>query len=387
VRALLDATALGTGRGGDETLLRSVLGGIASVSADADHHTVLIDPVLCGGSDLASAGIGVGANGEMSVELMTRAPGARHFGADLPRYLAKRRSEFDVVLTLTHAPIWSPIPSAVTVTDLSFLRVPDLYPHRTRWRLGSLIGYHVRRAAVVLTPSEFCRNDLLEHYRLEPERVHVVPLWVGRPGALAWNSRDRAMAVLERFGVSPPFLLYLGNLHPRKNVSRTIAAFAQAKRSDPAFGEHRFVVAGGRWWGSGEAEAATSAPEGSVVFLGRVDEDVRRLLLEQADALVYASLFEGFGLPPLEAMAVGTPVLAGDAAAVPEVTGGAALLVDPRDESAIGEGMRRIVTDEHLRAELVRRGTHRVSHYHPRRTGQAARAALRAASGLAPRHS
>jgi glycosyltransferase involved in cell wall biosynthesis len=192
------------------------------------------------------------------------------------------------------------------------------------------------------------------------------------------------MEELTRLGVSTPFLLYLGNLHPRKNVSRTIAAFAAARRCDPALGDHRFVVAGDRWWGSGEAAAAAAAPEGSVVFLGRVDDDMRRVLLEEADALVYASLFEGFGLPPLEAMAVGTPVLAGDAAAVPEVTGGAALLVDPRNEMAIMEGIRRIVVDEHLRAELVGRGTERVSHYHPERTGRAARAALEAASGVAP---
>jgi glycosyltransferase involved in cell wall biosynthesis len=384
VRALLDATALGTGRGGDETLLRSVLGGLATACSDSDRHTVLIDPVLCGGPYLASAGIHAGVTDGLRVELMARMPGALHFGADLPRYLARRRSDFDVVLTLTHAPVWCPIPSVVTVTDLSFLRVPDLYPYRTRWRLASLIGYHVRHAAVVLTLSEFCRQDLLEHYGLEPKRVHVVPLWADRPEPLPAHRREQAEAELVRLGVSPPFLLYLGNLHPRKNVSRTIAAFAEAKRSDPALGDHRFVVAGGRWWGSGEATAAAAAPEGSVVFLGRVDDDVRRVLLGQADALIYPSLFEGFGLPPLEAMAVGTPVLAGDAAAVPEVTGGAALLVDPRSQRAIMDGIRRIVADEQLRAELVQRGTERVSHYNPERTGNAARAALQAASGHGP---
>jgi glycosyltransferase involved in cell wall biosynthesis len=384
VRALLDATALGTGRGGDETLLRSVLGGLATACSDSDRHTVLIDPVLCRGPYLASAGIDAGVADGMRVELMARMPGALHFGADLPRYLARRRSDFDVVLTLTHAPVWCPIPSVVTVTDLSFIHVPDLYPHRTRWRLASLVGYHVRHAAVVVTLSEFCRQDLLEHYGLEPKRVHVVPLSVDRPEPLPAHRRERAEAELVHQGVFPPFLLYLGNLHPRKNVSRAIAAFAEAKRSDPALESHRFVVAGSRWWGSGEATAAAAAPEGSVVFLGRVDDDVRRVLLVQADALIYPSLFEGFGLPPLEAMAVGTPVLASDVAAVPEVTGGAALLVDPRNEMALRDGIRRIVADGQLRAELVRRGTERVSHYNPERTGRVARAALQAASAHGP---
>jgi glycosyltransferase involved in cell wall biosynthesis len=115
-----------------------------------------------------------------------------------------------------------------------------------------------------------------------------------------------------------------------------------------------------------------------VVFLGRVDDDTRQVLLEDASALLYLSRFEGFGLPPLEAMAVSTPVLAADAAALPEVTAGAALLVDPLDVRAIVEGIRRIVTDEPLRASLVERGQRRVDEYSAARTGTALRAALAA---------
>ena len=182
--------------------------------------------------------------------------------------------------------------------------------------------------------------------------------------------------MLTEHNVDGPFILYLGNLHPRKNVARTIRAFSEARRIDHALRDHQLVIAGARWWGAGEEEAAAAAAPNSVVFLGRVDDDTRQVLLEEADALVYVSRFEGFGLPPLEAMAASTPVLAADAAALPEVTGGAALLVDPYDDRAITEGIRRILTDDALRADLIARGRVRASHYDLETTGAAARAAL-----------
>ncbi len=228
----------------------------------------------------------------------------------------------------------------------------------------------------MLTVSEFCRRDLIDSYGLDPLRVHVVPNTVETPRPLTADRRDRAFVALSDQGVRSPFLLYLGNLHPRKNVGRALRAFASAQRIDPALADHQFVVAGARWWGSGEQEAAQESPAGRVVFLGRVDDDVRQLLLEEANALVYVSRFEGFGLPPLEAMAASTPVLAGDAGAIPEVTAGAALLADPDDVAAITDGIRRIVTDSTLREEFVARGHDRVAHYDLVSTGMAARAAL-----------
>ncbi|MGO9029682.1 MAG: glycosyltransferase family 4 protein [Acidimicrobiales bacterium] len=372
MRAVIDATALGSGRGGDETMLRGAIRGLGLASQGDDRFTVLAD------AD-ADAEIGNLAGPGLRVERMSRRPGAVHFSAQLPWYLARRRSDFDVAFTVTHAPLRSPVPIALMVLDLSFLHLPDAYPRRTRQRLTSLVGHQARRAAAVLTVSEFCRRDLIDSYGLDPGGVHVVPIAIETPPPLPPEHRVRALAGLARHQVDGPFLLYLGNLHPRKNVARTIRAFAEARRTDAALHQHQLVIAGGRWWGTGEEAEAEAAPPGSVVFLGRVDDDTRQVLLETADALIYVSRFEGFGLPPLEAMAASTPVLAGDAAAIPEVTGGAAMLVDPEDEGAITEGILRIVTDHRERAELVERGRARVAHYDPATTGAAARAALAAA--------
>jgi len=373
MRAVIDATALGSGRGGDETMLRGLIRGLGLVGHDGDRFTVLADSPDPEGIDLSSPAV--------QVERMARRPGAVHFSSELPWYLARRRSDVDVAFTVTHAPLGATVPIALMVQDLSFLHLPDAYPRWTRQRLTRLVGRQARRAAAVLTVSEFCRHDLIDSFGLAPDRVHVVPNTVDVPLPLPADRRARALAGLAEHNIGGPFLLYLGNLHPRKNVARTIRAFLEARRIDAALHQHQLVIAGGRWWGTGEAAAAASAPAGSVAFLGRVDDDTRQLLLEQADALLYLSRFEGFGLPPLEAMAASTPVLASDAAAVPEVTGGAAMLVDPEHDYAIIEGIRSIVTDRARRAELIERGRARVAHYDVASTGRAARAALSDAAG------
>jgi glycosyltransferase involved in cell wall biosynthesis len=369
VRALIDATALGSERGGDETMLRGVIRGLALCSDDEDRITVLADPAV-------DPLTGTATSQPFRVDRMPHRSGSRHFGVDLPAYLSRHASSLDIAFTVTHAPARAPVPIALMVQDLSFLHLPDVYPRSTRLRLRSLVSFQARRASAVLTVSEFCRRDLIDSYGLDPRRVHVVPNAVEPLRPLSGQRRARAEAELAGHRVDSPFLLYLGNLHPRKNVARALRAFAAARRTDPALADHQFVVAGARWWGSGEQEAAGESPPGRVAFLGRVDDDLRQLLLEQADALVYVSRFEGFGLPPLEAMAAGTPVLAGEAGAIPEVTGGAALLVDPDDLGAITAGIRRIVSDSALRHDLVEQGHSRVAHYDLRSTGLAARAAL-----------
>jgi len=126
--------------------------------------------------------------------------------------------------------------------------------------------------------------------------------------------------------------------------------------------------------------AADKAPDGSVRLIGRVDDQVRQVLLGQAEAMVYLSMFEGFGLPPLEAMAASTPVIASTAAAIPEVTGDAAVLCDPLDLRGIASALSTVASDDDLRRDLVHKGLERVAHYDPIRTGSCARRALGAAA-------
>jgi glycosyltransferase involved in cell wall biosynthesis len=291
-----------------------------------------------------------------------------------------RLRPLDLAVSVTHAPLVGPPGSVLVLGDLSFLHRPGDYPAATARRLRTLVPLHVARARAVLVPSEFTRQDVLESYAVPPHRVHVVPNRVLRAtvpdDAVA---RQEAAGLLAR-GVRPPYLLYLGNLHPRKNVPALIRAFRAARQDAPHLREHRLVVAGAPWFGS-RAEELAAEDDPDVVLLGRVSDAARSLLLDAADALAYVSLFEGFGLPPLEGMAHGVPVLASRVTSLPEVCGNAALLVDPADPEAVADGLRRVLTDDRLRTRLRVAGPERAAGFDTDRVGDAAMAALRAAIG------
>jgi glycosyltransferase involved in cell wall biosynthesis len=359
IRIALDATALGSARGGDETYMRSIVDGLARVAEPDERYRLYVREearVDTAGFEVERLRVGGG------VRLVT----------ELPVRLRRARRETDLYVGYTHLPMPAPSASALVLTDLSFVHHPEHYPRGARLRLTTLAPRQARRARAVITLSEFCRRDMIEHYGLDEARVHVVPCAVERPRDLSDEERGRAALWLKREGVDRPYVLYLGNLHPRKNLTRLIHAFARADLDGL-----QLVVAGASWWkGSGEEDAAREAAEGSVVLVGRVDDLQRAFLLESAHALVYPSLFEGFGLPPLEAMAVGTPVVAANAAAIPEVCGDAALLVDPTSIDAIAAGLVSVSTDDAERRRLREAGRTRAALFDVERTGRAARAAF-----------
>ncbi|MCZ7527862.1 MAG: glycosyltransferase family 4 protein [Acidimicrobiia bacterium] len=232
----------------------------------------------------------------------------------------------------------------------------------------------------MLTVSEFCKREILSEFPLEPERVFVVPNTIDPPRSLTEEEAGACAGWLRAAGVDRPFVLHLGNLHPRKNVARLIRAFGRATQESGELAGCQLVVAGARWWGRDEERELEGAPPGSVVMLGRVDDIQREHLLRSCRALAYLSLYEGFGLPPVEAMARGAPVLAADRAALPETTGGAALLVDPCDLDAITSGLIDVVTDDVLRDRLRTRGREQAARYSIAATGARAVAALAAAT-------
>lgn len=373
MRVLLDATGLGSGAGGDETMLSGVLQGLAAVAPPEDRYVV----VAAEGAKLPSAVLG---DDRFSIDRVRRLPGALHFTTVLPRVVATARPQPDLVFSATHGPIHSAVPLALMVQDLSFEHRPEDYPPSTSRRLRWAVRTQVRQARAVLTVSEHARNDLIRTYRLDPSRVLTVPNAALPPPPLDEARAAAARDALRADGVDGPFLLYLGNLHPRKNVGTVIEAFGRARAAGSELDGHRLVIAGGRWWGDGEEEAALRlAPEGSVVFLGRVDEIQREVLLRDATALCYLSLFEGFGLPPLEAMARSTPVIVSDRTSIPEVVGDAGEIVGPFDVDAVAEAMRRLAIDRDRVAELRERGLGRAAAYSVEATGRALRHAFQVA--------
>jgi glycosyltransferase involved in cell wall biosynthesis len=270
------------------------------------------------------------------------------------------RMDFDALLATNFVPPATRSRGVVLVVhDLAYERFPEMAPQiDARWR--RVFRRWLRRAAGVIVPSESARRDLLErHDEALPERVHVIAH--GAEPFVRPPAADIA-AVRERFGIGGRYALFVGGIDPRKNLRRLLVAFGRADT------DAWLTIAGGRVnWIPGEVDrlrAAVadlpSAIRDRVVLTGYVAEADKRALLAGAEALVYPSLYEGFGFPVLEAFSAGVPVLTSTASSLPEVAGDAALLVDPLDVAAIAEGLGVLLADAGLREGLRRAGAERV---------------------------
>lgn len=244
----------------------------------------------------------------------------------------------------------------LTVHDLSFIRDPDSATPALRAYLERVVPRSVARADHILADSAATRQDLITLYDVPGEKVSV--LYSGVSAAFR-PVRDaaRLAEVCARYGLRRPYILSLGTLQPRKNYIRLMRAFARARRS-PALRDYQLVIAGGKGWlyAAIFAEVERLGLRDSVLFPGFVADADLPALYSAAALFVYPSLYEGFGLPVLEAMACGTPTVVSNASSLPEVAGDAALLVDPYDEAALAQALEQALSDEGLRARLVARG-------------------------------
>jgi glycosyltransferase involved in cell wall biosynthesis len=252
------------------------------------------------------------------------------------------------------APPRSPAPLVLTLHDAMAWDHPGWLTRGNAVQQRLAFPRAARRAARILSPSEFTRSRVIELLDLEPEVVDVTPEGVDErfcPGP----GSDR---LLRRLGIDGPYLLSVGALQPRKNLEAALRAFERLVRDGA---EHRLVLAGGRGWSvAGLLGAVESSQVASrIVMTGRLADEDLIDLYRAADCFVFPSRYEGFGLPPLEAMACGTPVVCSNCASLPEVVGDAALLVDPDDEQAIEAALADVISSPQRRTELSARGRER----------------------------
>jgi glycosyltransferase involved in cell wall biosynthesis len=245
-------------------------------------------------------------------------------------------------------------PVVVTVHDLTFVRRPDLADHSARG-YGTLIRRALDRGAVVHTVSDYVAAGVREEFGLAPERVARI-----YPGLHARGSGDPEAG--RRLAGAQRYALFIGQLGPRKNLPMLVRAFQRVADTDP---DLRLVLAGPQGPDTENVERAVRAgPHGDrVLRTGYVSDRARLDLLAGSALFVFPSLDEGFGHPPLDAMAAGVPVVAAAAGAMPEVLGDAALLVDPTDVTALADGIEQLLHDDTLRATLVERGNRRWQRY------------------------
>jgi glycosyltransferase involved in cell wall biosynthesis len=276
----------------------------------------------------------------------------------LPLHLLRRRVDL-LHGTFYTLPALCPCPAVVTIHDITFDLHPEWYAPRARLAFSGFAASSARKARHVLTVSECSRRDILRAYSLPADRVTAVPLApdpefrsVEDPGELA---RVRAAHEL-----GEEYLLHVGSITPRRNLPRLLEAFASVRSRAP----HLTLALAGRVEPPSlplEGEIEKRGLRGAVRLLGYVSPADLPALYSGAAAVVYPSLYEGFGLPVLEAMACGAPVLASATSCFPEVAGDAALLVDPLDAEAMSAGIWSLLSDMPLRSTLVQRGRARAA--------------------------
>jgi glycosyltransferase involved in cell wall biosynthesis len=239
----------------------------------------------------------------------------------------------------------------VTVHDLSFLRLPQYADPGLRGHLNRSVPEAVNRAVRVLADSENTRKDLGELLDIPPEKVSVVTPGVSQHFRPVRDS-VRLNEVRARYNLPEWFILFVGTIEPRKNLARLISAFGQLRRQTGL--PHALVLAGSPGWLYQEIydQVGKEGLAEHVIFPGFVADADLPALYTLADLLAFPSLYEGFGIPPLEAMACGTPVVASNNSSLPEAVGAAALLIDPEDVGGMADAMARVLGDANLRARL-----------------------------------
>jgi glycosyltransferase involved in cell wall biosynthesis len=346
MRIGIDAHAIGARQGGNETYIRSLIKSLAEIDGD-NLYTIY----LANASAAAQWREGfTNQYRNFSVRLLPPpTPLVR-----VPVYLTYEllRRPVDVLHVQYTAPPFCRAPIVVTIHDLAFERMPETFTRRGSFQLKLTV-----RRARIATVSEYSRRDLLDIYKLPSEKVTVTYNGVETHFAPGPAVPNEAEEIRNRFGIAREFLLAVGSLQPRKNLVRLIRAYEKL-RSERADFRPQLVIVGRKLWLTHEIfdEVKKHRWADDVILTGYVSDEELPALYRAARAFVYPSLFEGFGLPPLEAMACGTPVVTSNVSSLPEVTGDAALLIDPNDERSLAGALIEIVNNDRLRAELREKG-------------------------------
>jgi glycosyltransferase involved in cell wall biosynthesis len=283
-------------------------------------------------------------------------PMVRLLWEQLAQPLLLRSLKVDLLHSMGYVqPYFCPCRSVVTVHDLSFMLFPEYFNRLNRLYLTHFTRFSVRRADRVLAVSDSTRKDVIRLLGVSPDRVVTVHSGI-QPGFEPLQNKAQVEAFRKSRQVDFPFILFVSTLEPRKNAERLVEAFALLRKQTNL--PHKLVLGGAKGWLYSSIFKTIERLElqDAVILPGFVPAADLPLWYNCADLFVYPSLYEGFGSPPLEAMACGTPVVASNSSSLPEVVGDAGLLVAPTDVEGLARAMVRILTDPSLKAELIGRG-------------------------------
>jgi len=363
---------VGSRETGNETYVTNLIRGLARLPGREDYLLYLAEDTRPG-EKLAS---------EVGLPVRRLRPGHPLLRIPLTMPLAAARDRLQLLHVNYHAPPLCPCPVVVTIHDISFRFFPEAFSPRDLVILSLLVPLSARRAKLVIAVSESTKADLIQQYAIPAEKIVVTPeaaSEIFRPVS------DPALvqSTLRRYHIEGPYLLGVGNLQPRKNLKRLIAAYAQLRR-ETAW-PHRLVLVGQKAWRNQTIlEVIERAGlHRQVILTGYVTDEELPVLYSAADLFIYPSLYEGFGLPVLEAMACGTPVICANTSSLPEVAGEAAMLVDPLKVEELTQAMRLLLGDPARREALRQQGLARSRAFSWLETARLTRAAYDQALKLA----
>lgn len=283
----------------------------------------------------------------------------------LPFALYSAKIKPDLIYSPTHyIPRFSPVKRVVTIFDLSYLHFPEMIPKADLWKMVNWGKYGIENADHIITISNFSKRDIIKNYKVDSENITVA--FPGYDKSVFKPSKDirKIDLIKEKYGISGKYVIYIGTIQPRKNLLRLIEAFKPI--------ENLKLIIVGKTKGLGREgwmfeeileKPAKLGIEEKVIFTGFVPTNELPYLLSDAETFILPSLWEGFGIPAVEAMACGTPVIVSNVSSLPEVVGKAGLLIDPYSVTQIEQAIRTITTDKKLREKRIKMGLEQVKKY------------------------
>jgi glycosyltransferase involved in cell wall biosynthesis len=375
VKIGIDAHAAEQDGSGNGTYMRGLVRALAQLRSDAEYVVYALDPGHAFYAELHG-----------HPHLTVRRLWPRHAIARTPLSLAAAsyRDRLDVLHVQYVGPPCHHGALVVTIHDLAFLRIPRSFPPWQSLRLRWQVSANARRAAAVITVSEYSKRDLHDAYGIDSDKIAVIGL--GTDPMLAEAPEPAAIdAVKREFGITHRYVLSVGRLNARKNLIGLLRAFERVRGRlvEPV----QLVLAGSRDYQADQLDRAiASSPcHADVLRVGYVSREKLPALLSGASVFAYPSFFEGFGLPPLEAMVCGVPVICSRVTSLPEVVGDAALTFDPNDVDDIATAMLAVLNDPALRARLIHKGRERAAHFTWQSTAARTLEVYRCATRVRPR--
>lgn len=356
VKILVDAHMVGESETGNERYIVQLINALGSLKVDCN--------ILVAVSRLPEAEDVIEFGARVQPVQVSSSP-ARRLMIDLPALV--RKEHVDLLHVTYMGPLRKCCPMVVTIHDVSWRANRSWFSPRDFIVLTAGTAVTAKRAKRIITPSRHAKGEISRFLGISPENISVTPE-AAAPHFVPLSPKALEDYPFGQWSIQRPYILAVGNLQPRKNLLRLVEAFARVigSRHMP----HRLVLAGQTRWRGSEVHAAVRrlGIEDRIVFTGYVPDKDLVHLLGGADLFVYPSLYEGFGLPVLEAMACGTPVVTSNCTSIPEVTGDAALLIDPYSVDELAKAIDRVLCDELLRANLKKKSLARAQVFSWRKT-------------------